>query len=179
MVDKDRTVFTGNYLKLVRKQGWEYVERINCSGIVVIIAMTKNQKLLLVEQFRIPVGKSVIEFPAGLVGDLHESPDELLETAAKRELLEETGYNAAHMEFLIEGPPSAGLGSEILTFFRATGLQKVTAGGGDHTESIKVYEIPLQEVEVFLEKKAKQGILIDPKIFTGLYFLTKKVTTQP
>ncbi|MBN2531628.1 MAG: NUDIX hydrolase [Spirochaetales bacterium] len=174
MVDKTNLAFKGKYLRLINSQGWEYVERSNCSGIVVIIAVTEDRKLLLVEQFRIPVQKSVIEFPAGLVGDLHENPNELLETAAKRELLEETGYKADHMDFILEGPPSAGLSSEIITFFYATGLQKITAGGGDHTESIKVYEIPLQEVSMFLCKKRKKGVLVDPKIYSGLYFLEKK-----
>lgn len=174
MADKTAAAFTGKYLRVISEQGWEYVERSNCSGIVVIVAVTEDRKLLLVEQFRIPVKKPVIEFPAGLVGDLHENPDELLETAAKRELLEETGYKAACMNFLTEGPPSAGLSSEILTFFHATGLQKITAGGGDHTESIKVYEIPLKEVNAFLSKKRKQGVLLDPKIYSGLYFLGRK-----
>lgn len=171
MNDNTSTAYTGKFLRVINEQGWEYVERSNCSGIVVIIAVTEDQKLLLVEQFRIPVKKPVIEFPAGLVGDLHENQDELLETAAKRELLEETGYTAAYMNFLIEGPPSAGLSAEILTFFLATGLQKITAGGGDHTESIKVYEIPINDVDAFLTGKQKQGVLIDPKIYSGLYFL--------
>jgi ADP-ribose pyrophosphatase len=175
-MDNTSAAFSGKYLRVIKEWGWEYVERSNCSGIVVIIAIKKDRKLLLVEQYRIPVKKPVIEFPAGLVGDLRENPDELLITAAKRELLEETGYEATHMDFLIEGPPSAGLSSEILTFFYATGLRKVTTGGGDHTESIKVYEIPLKEVDEFLFKKRKQGILIDPKIYSGLYFLNKNGT---
>lgn len=174
MTDKSREVFSGKYLRMKSENGWEYVERSNCSGIVVIVPVTDAGEVLFVEQYRIPVGTSVIEFPAGLVGDLHDDPDELLETAAERELLEETGYKAGTMEYLTEGPPSAGLSSEILTFFLAKNLQKVSEGGGDHTESIKVYKIPVSDVETFLEKKMKQGILIDPKVYAGLYFIHKQ-----
>jgi ADP-ribose pyrophosphatase len=173
MEDENREVFSGTYLRMVRKKGWEYVERSNCSGIVVIIPVTDTGEVLFVEQYRIPVGTLVIEFPAGLVGDLHDDPDELLETAAERELEEETGYKAARMEYLTEGPPSAGLSSEILTFFLARELQQVSEGGGDHTESIEVHKIPLSRVESFLEMKRNQGILIDPKVYAGLYFIQK------
>lgn len=173
MAKEDREVFTGDYLRLISRQGWEFVERSNCSGIVVIVSMTDAREVILVEQFRIPVGKYVIEFPAGLVGDLEADPDELLETAAKRELLEETGYEAAYMELLTEGPPSAGLSSEVLTFFRARDIVQVSEGGGDHTESIIVHHIPIDEVEAFLIKKMEQGVLVDPKIYAGLYFLSR------
>jgi ADP-ribose pyrophosphatase len=173
MEDEKKDVCAGKYLRMVRINGWEYVERSNCSGIVVIIPVTEAGEVLLVEQYRIPVGKAVIEFPAGLAGDLHDDPDELIETAAERELEEETGYKAGRLEYLIEGPPSAGLSSEILTFFLARDLQQVSAGGGDHTESIEVHKIPLSRVESFLDRKRKEGVLIDPKIYAGLYFINK------
>jgi len=64
-----RVVSEGKFVRLLIKGGWEYVERPNCAGAVIIVAMTKDRKLLLIEQFRIPVGKPVIEFPAGLIGD--------------------------------------------------------------------------------------------------------------
>ena len=62
--------------------------------MVAIIAVTDEDKLLLVEQHRPPVNQTVLELPAGLVGDLSDHPMEDLEQAAQRELLEETGYRA-------------------------------------------------------------------------------------
>ena len=171
MIEKNCVSYSGKYIKVVNQNGWEYVKRVNCSGIAVIVALTEKSEVLLVEQFRIPVNNNVIEFPAGLVGDLKESPDELIETAAQRELIEETGFKAEKIEFLMKGPPSAGLSSEILTFFKATGLKKIGEGGGDHTESITLYKIPITGVDNFLSSKIKEGVLVDPKVYAGLYFI--------
>ena len=52
-------------------------------------------------------------------------------------------------------------------------IEKKGPGGGDSTESIKVHEIPLGEVDDWLEKIKEKGILVDPKVFAGLYFLNK------
>lgn len=146
--------------------------RPNVSGIVIIVAVTGENHLILVEQFRPPVNSRVIELPAGLAGDVAGSEEEDLAEAARRELLEETGYAAESFTRLFAGPPSAGLSSEVLTFFRAEGLQKVEAGGGDESEDIQIHEIPLDQVSEWLEDRVKnQGVQIDPKIFTGLYFV--------
>src|SRR4051812_45861567 len=120
-------LFDGNYLRLVQKDGWQYVERPNVTGVVAIIAVTDERKIVLVEQDRIPLGRSVIELPAGLVGDSDSSEDVL--TAARREMLEETGYDAAELNVVGTGAPSAGLTNEVVTFVRAQSLTKVTAGG--------------------------------------------------
>ena len=88
-----RVIMEGKFIRYLKKDGWEYVERPNCSGVVIILAVTDDNTLLFTEQYRIPLGKPVIEFPAGLVGDT-EDRHETLEVAALRELLEETGYQA-------------------------------------------------------------------------------------
>ncbi|HEY3376115.1 MAG TPA: AAA family ATPase [Armatimonadota bacterium] len=168
---EQRVLGEGKYLRLVDRQGWEFIERVNISGIVGIVAVTDADKLLLVEQFRPAMGKSVIELPAGLAGDSAETYGEDLAAAARRELLEETGYTAARMTFLTEGPPSSGSVNEIITLYLAEELTKVGAGGGDHTESIIVHEIPVTEVGKWLEEKRQGGTLIDMRIHTGLYFL--------
>ena len=165
-------LYRGKYLQLKRGGGWEWVERIHCTGVVMLVAKTPEGKVLLVEQFRIPVGKKVIEFPAGLVGD--EDAGEALEAAARRELLEETGYEAGSLEFLGEGPPSAGLSPEQITIYLAKGLKKIEAGGGDETESILVHEVAVGEIDTWLEGKRKEGCLVDPKVYAGLYFLTSE-----
>ena len=124
-------LYDGKCLTFKRKGSWEYVERRNVTGTVAILAITENQEILLVEQFRPPVGCQVIELPAGLAGDITDEAHESLEHAARRELLEETGYEAKHLEFLMEGPSSAGLSTEQIAFFRAHGVMKVAEGGGD------------------------------------------------
>src|SRR5215217_1288754 len=90
------TIAEGKRVRLVRRGDWEFVTRKKSSGIVAIVAVTDDYKLVLVEQYRPPVAKSVIELPAGLAGDEAGHEQEDLLTAARRELLEETGYEASH-----------------------------------------------------------------------------------
>src|ERR1700759_4607932 len=91
------TVYDGKYIRMVKRGKWEYAARKGVSGIVAIIAVTDDGKLVLVEQYRAPVGKRGIELPAGLAGDVAGQEDEELAAAAGRELLEETGYEASRM----------------------------------------------------------------------------------
>jgi ADP-ribose pyrophosphatase len=161
----------GKYLELICEDNWEYVKRTNCNGIVVIVPMTKDGKVILVEQFRRPVEAQVIEWPAGLVDDKTSHPSETLEAAARRELLEETGYEAEHLSLLVGGPVSSGLSSEIITFFQALDVVKKGSGGGDATESIKVHAVPLKEADLWLYEMEQKGFLVDPKVYVGLYFL--------
>jgi len=169
-----RVIFEGKYFSWLVQDGWEYAHRSNISGIVGIIAITEQGELLLIEQYRIPVGNRVIELPAGLAGDKPSEKNEPLETAAKRELLEETGYAAEEMTYVTHGPLSPGSTSEVLTIFRAGRIQKVAHGGGDKTESIVVHKIPLAEAGNWLAGKALEGVLIDAKVYAVLYFVGAK-----
>lgn len=173
MKELTHVIAEGRFIRFLAENGWEYVQRNNCTGVVIIVAINDQKKVLFTEQYRLPMKKSVIEFPAGLVNDTNPGANESMEVAATRELLEETGYKALKMERLIEGPVSSGLTSETMTFFLAKGLKKVERGGGDETESIKIHEVPLDLVEEWLRKKEKQGCFVDPKIYAGLYFLCK------
>lgn len=165
------TLYSGRFIQVKQRKGWEYVERTKASGITAILAITDDQKLVLVEQFRPPVNKRVLEIPAGLAGDILGEEGEAFATAARRELLEETGYEAASMNFLTEGPASAGLSTEVITFFKATGLKKVEAGGGDSSENIQIHEIPLKGIHEWIENRRKEGVLIDYKIYAALFFV--------
>lgn len=163
-------IATGKYLLLKQRNGWEYVERRQVSGIVGILAVTEDRKLVLVEQYRSALDKRVIEIPAGLAGDLEGAENEAFVEAARRELLEETGYEAGEMEYLTEGPASAGLSTEIITFFHARDLRKVAAGGGDMSEEIVVHEVPIDTLPGWLAEKRREGCAVDYKVYTALYF---------
>jgi ADP-ribose pyrophosphatase len=162
------TLAEGKHLRLVRAGGWEYVERPNASGIVALAAVTDDDRIILIEQFRPPVGRRVIELPAGLAGDIDAG--EALTKAARRELLEETGYAARRLRQVTVGPPSAGQSTEVITMYLATGLKKVEASGGDGSEDIQVHEVEVTQAAAWLKRRAR-GRYIDPKVYTGLYFI--------
>lgn len=162
------THYQGRYLRLVSDQRWEYVERTKASGVVAVLAITPDNRILLVEQFRPPLGVPVIEIPAGLAGDQSGSEHEPLAEAARRELVEETGYSAASLHELGTGPSSAGLTNELITFFEARQLTQVSEGGGDGSESITVHAIPLTELRSWLESRERSGSLTDFKIWAAL-----------
>ena len=166
---KVRVVAKGRYLTFIDDAGWEYVTRPGVTGIVVIVAVTADERLVLVEQYRPAVKQRVIELPAGLVGDIVGQQGESMGTAAARELEEETGYRAREMALLFEGPIAVGVSDEVLSFFHARGLTRVGEGGGDDTEDIIVHEVPLEGLEDFLAVQSSRGLGIDPKIFAGLY----------
>jgi len=176
ILDKN-TVWEGKFLRfvlatyidssgVVRK--WESFERVNCKGIVVIVAVTDDKEVLLIRQFRPPVNGYVIEFPAGL-----NDRGDTLEKAAERELLEETGYSAREMIFLAEGPMSSGASGEILTAFLAKGLVFKGIGKRDETEDIEVLKVPMDEIDSKLDIFRLEGNYIDLKIF-GLMELAKR-----
>lgn len=169
--ENTRILAEGKYIRLIDKNGWEFVERLGISGIVGIVAVTDEGNLLLVEQYRPALAKNVIELPAGLAGDSSEFDGEDLSSAARRELLEETGYEASEMDFICEGPPSSGMSSEIITLFKASGLRRVTSGGGDETEELIIHEIPVDSIHEWLETQRLSGKLIDLRIYTALCFI--------
>jgi len=166
-----KVIAEGKHIRLVARGKWEFAERKKVSGIVGIVAVTDQNKLILIEQFRAPVNRRVIEIPAGLAGDIAGSEDEKLEIAAERELMEETGYEAREMTRLIDGAVSAGITSEIVTLFRATGLSRTGKGGGDGSEEIEVHEIPVDQVHPWIQEREKTGAIVDFKVYAGLFFL--------
>jgi len=159
------------HLMVLERDGWEYVERRKGKEAVAVIAVTDDGRLILTEQLRRPVNARVIDLPAGLVGDEDESEDAA--ATAKKELGEETGYVCASVERLARGPSSPGITSEIVSFYRATGVQKKGDGGGVGGEAITVHAIPLSRIERWLHDKEKEGVLIDLKIWGALYFSSK------
>jgi 8-oxo-dGTP pyrophosphatase MutT (NUDIX family) len=139
---------------------WEALERVGIGGIVVMVAVTPSGNVVLERQFRPPMGRNVIELPAGLV-----EAGESMEIAAKRELIEETGWEAKKIAFLAEGPISTGASTETLRAYLCTELEHVGKNGGDDNEIIEVIEVPLDSVQEFLRVEQKNGSLVDLKVF--------------
>lgn len=162
------TVWRGRYLEMKQDGRWEYAARVHDTEAAMIFAVTPEHCLLLVEEYRPPIRRFSICAPAGLCGDERA---ESRESAARRELLEETGYDAGEMEYLFSGPSSPGLSSEIISFYRARRLRRVARGGGVDNERIVVHEVPLADVETWLREQMREGKAVDPRIFTGLYFI--------
>jgi ADP-ribose pyrophosphatase len=161
-----KTLWAGRHLTVLARGKWEFATRNTRRPAVGIVALTDDRRVVLVEQFRPPVNASVIELPAGLAGDQPGAEHEPLLTAAQRELLEETGYQAKRWTELTSGYSSPGLTDEQIVLFLAEGLTKVSAGGGDASESITPHEVPLAEISAWL---ANQHQPIDLKLYAGLY----------
>ncbi|RYE94309.1 MAG: NUDIX hydrolase, partial [Oxalobacteraceae bacterium] len=90
-------VYEGKYQRMVVRGTWEYSERTHAGGLAaIIIAVTPQDNVLFVEQFRVPLQARTIEMPAGLVGDIDAG--ESIEISAVRELEEETGWTAEQAE---------------------------------------------------------------------------------
>jgi len=171
MSDDTKQVFDGEHLLVLERDGWQFAERKKGKSAVVIIAVTDDDRVILVEQFRRPVNARVIDFPAGLVGD-EDGHDDPAETA-KRELLEETGYACARVERLTSGPTSPGITSETVAFYAASGLEQRGAGGGVGGEDISAHRIPRNAVADWLKRKNGEGVLIDVKVWAGLWWLQR------
>ena len=161
MTEPTETVWQGKYLVAKRRGTWEFVSRAGGIRAAVILAADEGE-VILVEQFRVPLGRSCLELPAGLIGDIDAS--ESVEESAQRELEEETGYRAGRIEDLGEFYSSPGMASESFTLVRATGLTKVGDGGGDDDENITVHRVPLGEVAAFVAAKRAEGVAIDVKL---------------
>jgi ADP-ribose pyrophosphatase len=153
--------WAGKYLRIVRDGTWEYVQR--CGGVHAVVVHAEHEgKLVLVEQFRIPLGKRCLELPAGLVGD--EDPDATVEDTAIKELEEETGFTADRIELIGEFFSSPGMVSEGFTMVRAHGLTRISDGGGNEHEEIEVHLVPRAEITDFVERKRAEGCAIDVKM---------------
>jgi ADP-ribose pyrophosphatase len=154
-------VWEGKFIKVTKQGTWEYVSRTRNVSAAVILAVDDGH-VILVEQYRVPLGCMSLELPAGLVGD--ETEGEAVETAAIRELEEETGYRAERMVNLGRFHASPGMSSEGFTLLRAEGLTRIGEGGGVAGEDIQVHRVPLAEVPALVAAKRAEGAAMDVKL---------------
>lgn len=154
-------VWKGKFLTVKKRGTWEYVSRARGIRAAVIVA-TDDGHVILVDQYRVPLGRVCLELPAGLVGD--EEEGEAVEIAAGRELEEETGYRAERIDVLGEFHSSPGMVSESFTLVRATGLTKVSDGGGVEGEGITVHRVPLADIDAYVAARRAEGMAMDVKM---------------
>jgi ADP-ribose pyrophosphatase len=159
--EAEEKVWEGKYLVVKRRGTWEYVSRARNISAAVILAMDQGD-VILVEQYRVPLGRNCLELPAGLIGD--EEQGEAVETAAIRELEEETGYRAERMTELGFFHSSPGMVSEGFTLLRAEGLTRTGDGGGVEGEDIVVHRVPIAQVPAFAASKRAEGCAVDVKL---------------
>ena len=160
-MDDEEIVWQGRFITAKTRGKWEYVSRARGIKAAVILAIDDGH-VLLVEQYRVPLGANCLELPAGLVGD--EAEGERVEDAAARELEEETGYRAARIERIGEFYSSPGMVSESFYLVRALGLEKIGDGGGTDGENIIVHRVPLAGVGEFIAEKRASGCAMDAKL---------------
>ena len=159
-------VWKGRHLSMASRGSWEFATRNTAKPVVGIVALTNDQRVVLVEQYRPPIDGRIIELPAGLAGDIAGAEDESLIEAAKRELLEETGYSAQAWSELGTGYSSPGLTDESMVLYLAERLEKTGPGGGDASESIVIHEVPLGHIYDWLREK---DLAVDLKLLAGVY----------
>jgi ADP-ribose pyrophosphatase len=165
MADVEEVVWQGKFITAKRNGKWEYVGRARGIKAAVILAIDDGH-IILVEQYRVPLGRNCIELPAGLIGD--DEAGEATETAAARELEEETGYRADRIAAVGEFYSSPGMVSESFTLVKALGLTKVSEGGGVEGENITVHRVAIDQLEDFIDTKRREGCGIDVKLLTLL-----------
>lgn len=163
-----KIVWAGNYIHAVVDGRWEYVKRARNIGAAVILALTDDDEVVLVEQPRAAFGRRCLELPAGLVGDENAGEDPA--ASAERELEEETGFAASHWEEIGEFASSPGMLGETFRLFRATGLKRIGAGGGVTDEDIETHVVKLDDLPAFIAAKRVEGCLVDVKLLALLSF---------
>jgi ADP-ribose pyrophosphatase len=177
-----RTLWKGKFIKSTlisyrdcngKVRQWEAVSRLNYNGVVVIIPITKENRLILIRQFRPALNNYVIEFPAGLI-----DPGEDAELAGRRELIEETGHAAENFELCTEGVISTGINSERWNILIAFNIKEVTddvlrTHPPDDNEDIEVIKVSIDNIYSELERYSREGDDIDLRIY-GLLELAKK-----
>jgi ADP-ribose pyrophosphatase len=123
-------------------------EIVKHPGAVAVIAVTEEGKIVMVEQFRKPLEKTIIEIPAGKL-EKGEDPSE----CAKRELLEETGYSCESMESIGSFYTSPGFADELIHLFFTDSLIQKGEQMTDEDEFVNVIEVSIDEAKEMIKSQ--------------------------
>lgn len=163
----EEIMWSGKWITAKRRGPWEYVTRARGIRAAVIVPLDGDH-VILVEQYRVPLGLRSIELPAGLIGDDAGREDEDPLAAAKRELVEETGYAAATWHDCGTYATSPGMTGESFALLKATGLTKVGDGGGVPGEDIVVHRVAISDLPARIAQFRAAGCAIDVKLLAVL-----------
>lgn len=164
-------IYEGAILNLRRDtvtapKGTAYREIVEHNGAVAIVPVTDDGKLVMVEQFRYPSGKVLLEIPAGKIDKGETDP----EKTAARELKEETGYRAENLHYLGKINPSVAYTEEVIHLYAATGL---TPGETDfdEDEALEILELDFKEAYAM----AASGKLVDAKTIAAIFMAKEQL----
>ncbi|KAA8674913.1 NUDIX hydrolase [Clostridium sp. MT-14] len=129
-------------------------EVVNHPGGVAILAYKDSDTVFMVEQFRKPIERNILEIPAGKI-----EKDEDIKTCGMRELEEEIGYKARKFEYIGKVVTSPGFCDEYIYIFKAEDLYKGRDDIGDEDEFINIKEVKIGEIKDMI----KNGEIIDAK----------------
>jgi ADP-ribose pyrophosphatase len=134
--------------------------RIDHPEAAAVVPFVAHDQIVMVKQYRYALGKETLEIPAGKL-----DPGETPEACVRRELLEETGYDAGELTFLYTYAPAIGYSNELIHIYSARGLKK-TRKKIDEGEisSLKIYSTRR------LRRMMKEGRLVDGKTLLALFF---------
>ena len=144
-------------------------EYVTHPGAVVIIPVLPNGKLIFERQYRYPVGRVMLELPAGKI-----DPDEDPLKTAQRELQEETGHTANEWRHLATMHPTIGYANERIEIYLAQQLNSLGKNDLDEGEFIELLELSLNEAM----EAVHQGLLTDGKTLSALLWAEKVLTGQ-
>ena len=158
----------GRYLEAVSQGTWEFARRVGDMSAAVVLAISDEGEVVLIEQHRPAVGASTIELVAGLIGDADDGAGSDPRITAERELLEETGFAARDWRYVGEFASSPGMSAEMFHLFMATGLTRPGPGGGVGSEKIVTHLVKLSAMAAFVATKRAEGLVIDARLIAFL-----------
>lgn len=134
---------------------------------VTVVALTEDNKVIMVRQYRHALGETLMEIPGGCVDDTDNS----LEEAASRELLEETGYICDQYDYLGKISANPSTNSNIMHMYLARNGKKVKEQELDHNEEIEVFLLSVDEIKELL----KTNQILQAMHATSLFYALNKL----